>query len=297
INQGARRILFSSSLRLPEIDAYYLHKLHKVGIECVFLMHRPFYDLLVPSGRKYRAIKKIMQLCPEILVMTNYAANIAINFYQQPEEKFTLFPHPHYKTFLDNYETDTTYLADLKSWCAGFPVVLYMSGLHYSHGLTDLAAAIPIVHSRMPECRFLFLGNDHMDGNSSVALQIRERFKNDNRIRCNFGFYQNSEAKACLSLSSILAVPYRDIVQSGVVPMAAGEGVPSVVTRVGGLPEMVLEGISGEVAEPQNPQDFADKLCSVLMDYNKYKRDTLKVASELFSPDRCCEIIVNTLGK
>jgi glycosyltransferase involved in cell wall biosynthesis len=291
-----KRVLFSSSLRLPSLDAIYIRRLRNAGIETVFLMHRPFYGLSLPRGRRYKAIKRVVTLCPAILVMSKYAAELAASYYSQPADKFIRFPHPHYRAFLARYEMNTATLRQLRSWCGTAPLVLYMSHLLPSNGVSDLADAVPAVHSMMPECRFLFAGNDLKDGTSSLATSLRDRFGTDGRVKCRFGFYEYSDAKAFLACASVLAVPYHDIVQSGVVPMAAGEGVPSVVTRVGGLPEMIVPGRSGELADVRNARDLAEKLYRVASRSAHYRRETLKAATEMFSPEECYEIIASTLS-
>jgi glycosyltransferase involved in cell wall biosynthesis len=45
--------------------------------------------------------------------------------------------------------------------------------------------------------------------------------------------------------------------QSGVVQLAYGFGKPVICTRVGGLPEAVVEGETGFLANPQDPTDLA----------------------------------------
>jgi glycosyltransferase involved in cell wall biosynthesis len=291
-----KRILFSSSLRLPSLDAIYIRRLRNAGIETVFLMHRPFYGLSLPRGRRHKAIKTLMELCPAILVMSKYAAELATSHYSQRADKFIRFSHPHYRAFLARYEVNTATLRQLQSWCGTAPVVLYMSHLLPSNGVADLADAVPAVHSVMPECHFLFVGNDLKNGTSSLAMNVKDRFSSDRRVRCQFGFYEYGDARAFLACASVLAVPYHDIVQSGVVPMAAGEGVPSVVTRVGGLPEMIAPGRSGELADVRNALDLAEKLCRVVSRPAHYRRETLKAATELFSPDQCYEVIASTLS-
>ena len=39
---------------------------------------------------------------------------------------------------------------------------------------------------------------------------------------------------------------------------------PMVVTRVGGMIDVVRDGVTGLVAEPRNPEDLARKICAML---------------------------------
>ena len=46
--------------------------------------------------------------------------------------------------------------------------------------------------------------------------------------------------------------------------MAAGR--PVVATRVGGIPEVVSEGVSGLLVEPKDPKALAQEVCKLLLD-------------------------------
>ena len=52
------------------------------------------------------------------------------------------------------------------------------------------------------------------------------------------------------SVADALVLPYRTATQSGVTQIAYNFSVPMVVTRVGGLPEIVADGKVGFVCEP-----------------------------------------------
>jgi glycosyltransferase involved in cell wall biosynthesis len=45
-------------------------------------------------------------------------------------------------------------------------------------------------------------------------------------------------------------------------------GKPAVVTRIGGMPEVVEENVSGLLVKPRSPEDLADRLLSLLRDDN-----------------------------
>ena len=53
---------------------------------------------------------------------------------------------------------------------------------------------------------------------------------------------------------------------------AASQGVPSLVTKVGGVPEVVTDGITGEVLAAWTPSDIAKALGALLRDKGRLKR-------------------------
>jgi glycosyltransferase involved in cell wall biosynthesis len=63
-------------------------------------------------------------------------------------------------------------------------------------------------------------------------------------------FVHDDEIPLYFSLADLLVLPYRSATQSGVTQIALHFDVPMVVTRVGGLPEIVRDGVTGYVCEP-----------------------------------------------
>ena len=47
---------------------------------------------------------------------------------------------------------------------------------------------------------------------------------------------------------------------------AGARGLPAVVTRVGGMPEVVVDGETGRVVPPEDPAALADALADLLAD-------------------------------
>ncbi|MDR2894109.1 MAG: glycosyltransferase [Alistipes sp.] len=72
-------------------------------------------------------------------------------------------------------------------------------------------------------------------------------------------FVPDSEIAPYFSLADLLVLPYRSASQSGVTQIALHFEVPMVVTNVGGLPEIVRDGVTGHVCNP-TPESIADAI-------------------------------------
>ena len=70
------------------------------------------------------------------------------------------------------------------------------------------------------------------------------------RVILHDHFIADEEVKYYFSMADALVLPYRTATQSGVTQIAYNFEVPMVVTRVGGLPEIVADGKVGIVCEP-----------------------------------------------
>ena len=289
------KFLLSTSLRLAGMDYRGLRRLKRRGYRYSFLMHRPFYGDDFHSSRRAVQTREIAAMAEEVLVMTNYAANIAAKTLRIDRDRFKLFPHPHYNIVFDPLEPDPVFRLELQAWARGRPIVLYLSTINEAHGVTDLTEAVRLVWRQLPDCCFLFMGNDHKGGESAAALAIRKKFEADERVLCQFGFYENEQAKAAIELSAVSALPYRTIVQSGVVPMVCGLGLPVVATDVGGLAEMVSTNQNGRLVPPGQVEQLADAIISVVMDATTYAERTKQYSTEHFNPSHAIAAIRSCL--
>ena len=82
----------------------------------------------------------------------------------------------------------------------------------------------------------------------------------------------DEEALALFGGAALLVLPYRDATQSALIGAAARLGVPSLVTRTGALPEYVVEGETGWVVDPGDPQALVEGLREALGDRERLAR-------------------------
>ena len=66
------------------------------------------------------------------------------------------------------------------------------------------------------------------------------------------------------SAADVITLPYRSASQSGITQIAYYYDLPVIVTRVGGLPEIVDDGKSGFIIKPENPAELVDVLAENL---------------------------------
>jgi len=97
-------------------------------------------------------------------------------------------------------------------------------------------------------------------GELPEGIEVRDRVIGD------------EEALALFGGAALLVLPYRDATQSALIGAAARLGVPSLVTRTGALPEYVVEGETGWVVEPGDPQALAEGLRDALGDRARLAR-------------------------
>jgi glycosyltransferase involved in cell wall biosynthesis len=72
--------------------------------------------------------------------------------------------------------------------------------------------------------------------------------------------------------ASVVALPYIEASQSGVLPLAYMHMKPVVATTVGGLPEMVDDGRTGYLVPPRDEQALATAVVRLLRDPDLRRR-------------------------
>jgi glycosyltransferase involved in cell wall biosynthesis len=70
-------------------------------------------------------------------------------------------------------------------------------------------------------------------------------------------YVPNEELRPYFELAEVVVLPYVAATQSAVVQLAFGFGKPVITTRVGGLHEVVKDGLNGLIVPPQDEQALA----------------------------------------
>ena len=88
----------------------------------------------------------------------------------------------------------------------------------------------------------------------------------------NLGRVSDQRVTELFRWADVIVLPYIEASQSGVLQLAMAFAVPPVVTRVGGLPEVVADGWSGLVVEPRDEAALANAISRLLSDTNLRER-------------------------
>ncbi len=80
------------------------------------------------------------------------------------------------------------------------------------------------------------------------------------RVLLRLGWVAEELVAAYLAAADVLVLPYRRASQSAVAPMALAAGLPVVCSAVGGLPEVVENGVSGLLVGAGEPAELAAAL-------------------------------------
>ena len=147
--------------------------------------------------------------------------------------------------------------------CQDDPIVLFLGAMHPRKGADVLARAIPLLHD-LP-ARFMFAGPS-----GPLEPKVRSIITGSGaQDRVEFrGQLSSEEVPSVLAEAEIFVFP--TVWGTEGFGMVAAEamacGVPVVASRIGAIPEVVLEEETGLLVEPGDPVDLASKLRLLLGD-------------------------------
>lgn len=160
-------------------------------------------------------------------------------------------PHPLYDNFGE--KVGRSVAREQLGLSAHDQIVLFFGFIRKYKGLDILLDAIKMVKQQSipgdPPVKLLIAGEFYED--SAPYLQKIKDNDIEDAVILRTDFVQDSEVKYYLCAADVVVQPYRNATQSGVTPLAYHFEKPMIVTRVGGLPAMVPDGVAGLVAEPE----------------------------------------------
>lgn len=138
------------------------------------------------------------------------------------------------------------------------PVVGTVGRLSPEKGHSVFIRAAALVHHQFPACRFLIVG----DGPLRSQLQsLAEDLGLKDQIE--FVGYQ-PDVRTYLGSMDVFALPsYTEAMPLSLLE-AMAMGLPVVASKVGGVPEIVQDGVTGFLTAPGDEKDLADKTIKLL---------------------------------
>lgn len=140
-------------------------------------------------------------------------------------------------------------------------VVLFLGRLEARKGIYDLLDALAGVREAVPDVRLVCAG----DGDRTGVARYAERLGIGDAVRFT-GWVGPSGKRALLeTAAAFVLVSYDEALPMSLVE-AMSAGVPAIVSPVGGIPEVVQDGVSGLFVAPGDRQGLERRLKRLLLD-------------------------------
>ncbi|MBR1877734.1 MAG: glycosyltransferase family 4 protein [Paludibacteraceae bacterium] len=215
-------------------------------------------------------------------------------------QHFILFNKEQFQSFIDTYhlQDKNVYCSQLSvySYLSSYakpqhqdrPYALYIGTIRPYKGLEYLFAAMEKVHQKHPTYQLIVAGS----GKYYFDIEI---YKNCDYIKIINTFLSDEEQAPLIANSDFVVCPYKDATQSGVIMSAYAFEKPCVVTRTGGLPEMVGNGDYGLIVPPCAVDELADAMCQMIENPTLRNQFAKKIHDNYYLGEKSWSTIVSDI--
>jgi D-inositol-3-phosphate glycosyltransferase len=194
---------------------------------------------------------------------TNYAFKAVDHFIVQsdaverdlkvvkPEAKYIKLAHPIYNIFGESI--DRLKARSELGIPEDAPVILFFGYIRKYKGLDILLRAMPDMLKTLPELRLIIAGEFYGDEAEYRKLIEDLNIPAKNLVLAT-DYIANDKVATYFSAANVAVLPYRNATQSGIVQIAYNFDLPVIATDVGGLSEVVINGVSGMITKEATPE-------------------------------------------
>lgn len=129
-------------------------------------------------------------------------------------------------------------------------LLLFFGFVRHYKGLDLLIRALPAIRRHLPDVKLVVVG-EFYEPRESYDRLVRDLGLED-AVVIRDDYCPNETVGAYFAACDVTVLPYRSATQSGIVQVAYALGMPVITTDVGGLAEVVQDGVSGYVVPAEN---------------------------------------------
>lgn len=199
-----------------------------------------------------------------------------------PDAKHLITPHPIYENFGDPIEKIE---AREKLNIQSDKVILFFGYIRKYKGLKVLLEALNIIIKKTTTPPFLIVAGEFYDDQSQYKNLIEE-LNIENYVKFFSDYIPNEQVTIFFSAADVVVLPYISATQSGITQISYNFNKPVIATNVGGLSEVVKDGITGFVVPSNDPEKLANAIIKYFEDnLEKYFSENIKIEKRKYTWD------------
>ena len=264
--EGGFGIVHCHYFLIPPADYLFLLGLKSMGLKIVITAH----DVMPFDARWYThfALRHIYGLADKIIVHAEDNKRRMCDQFAVHPPKVDVIHHGNYVPYVDEDRGPREGLRQgigIKDFAN---VVLFFGQIKKVKGLDHLIRAMPAVVRRHPNTVLLVAGQAWKDDFSFYARLVSSLGLEGNFVS-RIEHIPDEDVEAYFKSADVVALPYVEVYQSGVLLMACSYGRPVVATAVGGMKEVIQDGVSGYLVPPGDEERLAEAISKLLSDKEK----------------------------
>lgn len=222
------------------LDYWFHNKLRELGIKVVTTIH----DLLPFNAKFYdfHFHKKIYQKSDMVVTQTTVNEEPLRSRFGVAANKIVYIPHGHYMDFVENatMEESRRFL--------GIPndkkVILFFGQIKKVKGVDVLIKAMRLVADKYQDAYCIIAGKVWKD-EFEIYQKLIDDLDLNNCVRTDIKYIPDEDIKYYFNAADIVALPYRQIYQSGVVLLACAYEKPIIATTEGEFLNVIKDKETG----------------------------------------------------
>lgn len=248
--------------RLPSLEARLLRAVKQRGCRIVFAVH----DLVNTDRDAIRsspALRRLYSLFDHVIVHTQANREFVQHALGVAFERITLLPVGEYTAISDG-AIDRREARRLLGLAPEARVLLFFGYIRRYKGLGLLIEAFAHVKRELPDL-FLVVAGEPKEPMAEYRRAVAAHGLQAD-VLFDAAYIPMSRMTHYFAAADAVVLPYLRVFQSGLVRLAYACRRPVIATRVGDLPEVVEDGVTGYLVEPNSVQALAGALRQALAD-------------------------------
>jgi D-inositol-3-phosphate glycosyltransferase len=247
----------------PPLDYSYLKWLHHTGKCIVVTAH----DVIPFDARAsdFPWIGRLYREADQIIVHAASNRDTIMRIFGVSPGKVQIIPMGPYLRFADEQTLPPRVAKQQLGLEQDSPVILFFGQIKKVKGLQYLIYAFRQVSEQCPSARLIVAGPEWKEPFTNYANLIRELELAD-QVLTRIEYIPDKEVGIYYSAADVVALPYIEAYQSAVLYMAYSFARPVVASAIGGLAEVVEDGVTGLLVPPTDVDRMASALVSLLQD-------------------------------
>ena len=255
-----------------ESDLVYLHNEPNI---LLFLRKRAQQRIVLHmhndhlSGRLFRPLyRRLLRKADRVIFISDHVRQQALRHFPEHAARFCVMHNATDPQLFRPYDEARAQLP-LLVWQPDLRYLLYVGRLVPDKGVHVLIAAFALIRQRRPDVRLIVAGSSFFGGAARTPYEreLEALAAPLSEAMVFTGYLPHGQLKYLYAAADVVAFPSVWQEPFGLVMLEAmASGTSLVASRVGGIPEVVSDGVDGVLVPPGDAAALADAVCALLAD-------------------------------